>query len=92
MSTEYEQLLNKIDKLDERLDDIEKILVVQEANLKEHMKRSDNLEKIVENVRDNELTMVKKHVHMMEGALKLLGVGGLIVTVITGVFKLIEMI
>ena len=41
------RLENKIDKLDDRLDGVEKILVLQEANLKLHMKRSDQLETLI---------------------------------------------
>lgn len=68
----------KIDKhsidSDKRLDKIEKVLVAQEVNLKEHMRRSDNLEKLINIINENEIKPLRKHVSMVEGALKLLGV------------------
>ena len=40
-------LSDKLDIIDARLDDVEKVLVLQEANLKEHMKRTELLEDAV---------------------------------------------
>jgi hypothetical protein len=44
---EFLHLSDKLDILDDRMDDIEKVLVLQEANLKEHMKRTAILEQQV---------------------------------------------
>ena len=47
MSTKNNQFLHlsdKLDIIDQRLDDVEKVLVLQEANLSEHMKRTALLE------------------------------------------------
>lgn len=63
----------KVDKLDERLDNMDKTLVLQEANLKEHMKRSDLLEK--------KLEPVEKHVHAVNTIFKLIGVVASLATV-----------
>lgn len=41
-------LTNKLDKLDERLDSIDKTLVIQAEQLKEHMRRTEILENTVE--------------------------------------------
>ena len=75
-------------EIDKRLDTIEKVLIVQETNLQLHMKRSDNLEKLVEGIREKDIEPVKKHVNMVEGSLKLIGLIGLIVSILTGLFKL----
>lgn len=68
------QVIEKLDKLDDRLDSMDKTLVKQEVNLKEHMRRTALLE--------DELKPVKKHVSHVEGAFKLLGalslIGGLL--------------
>lgn len=40
-----ERIETKVDKLDDRADTQERISIVQEVNLREHMKRSDLLEK-----------------------------------------------
>ncbi len=66
------RLEGKLDKLDERLDGVEKILVLQEANLKEHMRRSDLLEEMLSAFRNDtekELDPIKKHVTKVQLAL-----------------------
>lgn len=76
---------------DRRLDNIEKVMISQEINLKDHMRRSDNLEKLVnvlQEKHDLELKPLNRHVSMVEGAFKLLGVLALIVTIITGLSKI----
>ena len=78
---------NKIDKLDARLDSIEKVQVKQEANLGEHMRRTETAEENINLLRE-ELKPVKKHVAYMEGALKGLGVVSLIVGVAAGIVKI----
>lgn len=42
---QLDRIEKKVDLIDARLDDHEKIQIKQEANLREHMKRSDYLEK-----------------------------------------------
>lgn len=87
------RLEGKLDRLDERLDGVEKILVLQEANLKEHMKRSDLLEEMLMAFRDNtqkELDPIKKHVTKVQLALSWSGkvfigtaaIAGFILTII----------
>ena len=44
---EFLHLSDKLDILDDRLDDVERVLILQEANLKEHMKRTALLEQQV---------------------------------------------
>jgi len=44
---EFLHLSDKLDILDERLDDMEKVLIVQEQNLKQHMDRTALLEEQV---------------------------------------------
>lgn len=90
----------KTDRLDSRLDSSDKTLVKQEANLGEHMRRTDRLEKLYEEVREEnktavtklseDLKPVKKHVAYMEGALKGLGVLAGVITLIGGIIKIAE--
>lgn len=82
-----EKLDNKLDKTNERLNDIDKTLVKQEASLSEHIRRTEINEEAIGLVRD-EMKPVKKHIYMMEGALKLLGVLSLLVGLLVGVLKL----
>jgi hypothetical protein len=62
-----------IKQTDERLDNIEQVLIKQEINLSMHMKRSEHLETIMEHIQKEELNPIKKHIHMIEGGLKVLG-------------------
>ena len=75
-----DKIESKIDKLDSRLDDVDKTLVKQEAQLAEHIRRTNILEK--------ELKPVKIHVERVNGAFKLLG----IVASILGILKLLNLI
>jgi hypothetical protein len=44
---EFLYITDKLDVLDERLDDMEKVLILQEENLKQHMDRTKLLEEQV---------------------------------------------
>ena len=48
-----ERVLNKLDKIEERLGSIDKTLVKQEENLAEHMRRTELLETKMEPVEDH---------------------------------------
>lgn len=74
--------------LDRRLDNIEKVMIVQEINLKDHMKRSDNLESIIQAIQDEDLKPLHKHVNTVEGALKLLGILSIVIGIATGILSL----
>lgn len=75
MKNRVDRIEDKVDKIDERLDSIDKTLAVNTESLQIHMKRSDALESMIK--------PVQKHVDMVEGALKLIGlvatVAGLVV-------------
>lgn len=64
-----ERILDKLDKLDDRLNNIDKTLVKQEENLAEHMRRTDLLEKKFEPVEDH-----VKHVTGIGKAIAFIGV------------------
>lgn len=77
---------------EKRLDKIEKVLVKQEANLQEHMKRSDHLEEMVTTMKKDDIDPVKKHVNMIEGVFKFLGIFGLVVSIVGGLARLFNVI
>jgi hypothetical protein len=91
-----EGLTDKVDEqhkdIDRRLDNIEKVMIVQELNLKVHMKRSDNLEDLVNAIQEKELKPLHKHVSQVEGVFKFLGLLALILTIATGISKLLGLI
>lgn len=88
-----ERLLERFSKdVDSRLIEIDKTLVKQEVNLQQHMQRSEHLEGIIESMEDKDLKPLRRHVAMMEGALKLIGVIGIVVGILAGIFKILDLI
>jgi len=84
---------------DKRLDNIEKVLIAQEINLETHMKRSDNTEQMlieqrayIEDIREKELKPLHKHVNMIEGAFKFLGILGIVISIVGGGAKILGFI
>jgi tetrahydromethanopterin S-methyltransferase subunit G len=58
---DFDKFDKKLDKLDSRLDNIDITLVKHEENLKRHMQRSDNSEKMLTMI-VSELKPIRKHV------------------------------
>lgn len=92
------QVLERIDKLDDkverkfdnvenRLDSMDKTLVKQEENLKEHMRRTELAERSIEKM-DTDLKPIKKHVDMLQGVFKFIGLIATVVGIIAGLAKL----
>ena len=92
----FEDRFSQQDKdVDNRLDNIEKVLIAQEMNLQEHMKRSDHLEDLVEEMQkknDAAVAPLKKHINMVEGVFKFIGLMGILVSILGGLAKLFNMI
>lgn len=78
--SKLDKLDEKVDKTNDRLNSMDKTLVKQEENLKEHMRRTDLLE--------GDLKPIKKHVAVMNGAFKVLGICGTIVAIAVGIVKI----
>jgi hypothetical protein len=76
------RILDKLDKLDSHLDNVDKTLVRQEAQLAHHIRRTELLEEA--------LQPIQKHVSMVEGALKFLGVLSVGVGVIVGIITIVQ--
>lgn len=72
-----EVLLDRTEAQASQLTDIEKILVHQEANLREHMRRTDAAEESLALLRE-QIKPLEKHKSMIDGALKLIGLIGII--------------
>lgn len=77
MDKRLERIENKLDDTNEHLSAIDKTLAAQHVSLVEHIKRSDMLEK--------KLAPVEKHVAMVEGALKLIGVLATIAAIVEAI-------
>ena len=85
-------VINQLDKLDEKLDSVDKTLVKQEENLREHMRRTDLLEKQHNDLHDNihdELEPIKSHVQQVKGITKFIVTAVPIIIAIAGaIYKL----
>ena len=77
----------KFDVVETRLDSMDKLLVKQEANLSEHMRRTDILEKLHEENAD-EIAAIKKPFIVAYGIGKILGFVSLVLGIIGAVAKI----
>lgn len=82
-----EDIDEKTDRIDARLTNIEKVLIIQEENLKTHMYRTELAEKSIERLY-NQLTPVTVHVTQMEAAIKILGVASVVAGVTVAVLRI----
>lgn len=80
------KLSSKLDRLDNRLDKMTIVMVKQEENLKEHMRRTELLENQNEAFQQS-LEPVKSHVDQVRGAAKLIGLIGAITAILGVVLK-----
>jgi len=83
---------NQHDELDRRLDNIEKVMIAQEINLRDHMRRSDQLEQLMNTMQERDLKPLHRHVTMVEGVFKFLGLVALVLTIISGAASLFGLV
>lgn len=90
--TRIEKLIEESTKeTSEKLHAIDKTLVKQEENLKEHMRRTELAEKRLDSI-ENDLRPIKKHIVRLDGVAKFLGFIALIVGIFAGVAKIISLV
>lgn len=77
-----DEIKNNIKEINSSMREIDKTLVKQEAQLAEHIRRTNLLESKIE--------PVEKHIHMVNGALKLLGILSIVVGIIASIFKIVS--
>lgn len=77
-------ILTKINKLDERMDESNIILAKQEVSLSEHIKRT--------NILEDKIEPVERHVQLVNSILKIIGGIAVLMSIITGIIKVIEVL
>lgn len=77
-----ERILDKVDSLDNHLDNINQTLVKQEEQLAYHIHRTNLLEKKIE--------PIDAHVKQVNGGLKLLGIISVVVGIVAAVLGLFK--
>lgn len=86
MDDKFQRLDDKLDKVNERLSDIDKNVAVYNEQLKLHIEGTVQNREQLSLLRlkfDSDLAPVKKHIAMVEGVLKFLG----IISLLAGIAK-----
>ena len=84
-----DRVIHQLDKLNEKLDCVDKTLVKQEENLREHMRRTHILEKQHESLRSEmheELQPIKSHISQLKGITKFVLAAIPLLAALAGVF------
>lgn len=91
-------IIDKVDKLDSKIDSISSDIVEikvtsarHDENLKLHMRRSDLAEEGI-NLLKEELKPIKKHIHSVDGIVRFIMVSSGILGAIGGILKLFKRI
>jgi len=82
------RVLSKLDKIDDRLNGIDKTLVKQEENLKDHMRRSDLLEQSQGELKEYVKPILKVYT-VAWGICKIVAAVALVVGLLVGIQKLL---
>lgn len=85
------KILDKLDKIEDRLDGIDITLAKQEINLAEHMRRSDSIESYVQHLEDK-FVPVEKHVIMVNGIVKFIGIISIIGTIVLTLLQIFRIL
>jgi len=72
----------KLDKIVDKLGAIDSTLAAQHVTLQEHTRRSTLLEE--------DMKPIKKHVNMVEGAIKFIGLVGIIATIVEAIHMMFK--
>lgn len=87
------RIFDKLEKIEERLTNVDITLVKQEGNLAEHMRRSLANERAIEILEQEfktELKPISSHVALVNGTLKALGIISILLGIVTGLLKIIS--
>lgn len=80
---------DQLDRIEKKLDENTRQTIENTVNLREHMRRTDLLEQIVENTSER-IVPIENHVQMMAGAFKLIVILSTIVGFVAGVLALVQ--
>jgi len=91
MENRLDKIEQKLDKIAEELSEINVTLAEQNKDLKYHIHRTDLAEDHIK-LLENKITPLDKHVTMIEGGLKLIGILSTCVTLLAGIIKIINLV
>lgn len=94
----FQEVFKSLERIDEGMDELNKkqaeqniTLAVQSEQLKEHMKRSDNIEKYVAELED-QMKPIQKHVTTVNALILLLGGIFAVIAALEGILKIVKLL
>lgn len=94
----FQEVFKSLERIDEGLDELNKksaeqntILAVQAEQLKEHIKRSDTLERYVGEL-EEQLKPIQKHVTTVNALILLLGGIFAVIAALEGILKIVKLL
>lgn len=84
-----DRILEKLDKIDDRLNTVDVTLAKQHEQLAHHIHRTNLLEEVVEKLRAD-VKPVQAHVQRIDGGLKLVGFVAVLLGILASVLKVVE--
>lgn len=81
------RILDKLDKIDERLDTMNVTLAQQETNIALHIKRTNLLEEKLEKQEADRIRPLELKVYMVQGVITFLGLLGIVGGIYEAFFK-----
>lgn len=91
MKEQLDKIEEKLDKVEDKLSSIDVTIAKQEVNLAEHMRRTELNELAVEKIRET-LVPINRHVNMLEGVFKFVGILSIVLGIITSLLKIFSLI
>lgn len=86
-----DNISRKQDNIGSDIVEIKIVQAKQQISLDEHIRRSEALERAQEKL-FNELEPIKTHVSRVDGAIKFIGIVSVIISILTGIVKLLQLL
>lgn len=83
------KIYNKVEKISEDVGELKVTSAIHEETLKLHIKRSDNLETLVNHFKEEDIKPLQKDMSQIQGAAKIVTVLIAAGSLILGIFKMI---
>lgn len=89
--TRITRIEDKIDGISKDVSSIDKTLAQQHISLQEHMRRTSLAEESISLIR-KDIEPVKAHINRIDGAIKLIGISSIILSIALGLLKLFQIL
>lgn len=89
MQEQLDKIEEKVDRIESKISSIDVTLAKQAKDLEHHIYRTDLAEQSIEMIRQ-EMQPIKKHVNLVDAALKVMGAIASVVTFCAALYKIIS--